>query len=268
MIGVLIVVTAFYLPLILAIVKIPKSLDKAFLIKYAVILLLCVVLYLIFFKPNVISWAEFPYFENTFERMGFYPRGIHGTKYHFMGSHDLYLYWDLFAKIALLIFLPYFFLNIKKFLDINVLFIVVYLGIMLVTDTFYDRYIMIILPFVLFALARNLRLTFSQKALMSVFILGMGFYSLQMSFDYVVRNNYVWAKALSLEVENDEILANHAWNAKFKSSAKNNKYLFSYDSLEVNPELTCCYYLVEKKSLHYPLSIFLEPNLYLYKKSN
>jgi len=56
------------------------------------------------FKPNRLAWAEFPYFQNTMERKGYYPRFIHGTKYHFAGIHDLYYYLEIVSNVIIGIF--------------------------------------------------------------------------------------------------------------------------------------------------------------------
>jgi hypothetical protein len=86
------------------------------------------------------------YLENTWERTGLYPRGILGTKYQLQFLMT-YHYWDLGSKTwlvclgALLVFFT------KKTSRFNFIFISVYLGLMLLTETFYDQYLLILIPF-------------------------------------------------------------------------------------------------------------------------
>ena len=97
----LIYLCAFLAPLVLNLVPLSKLKSSwKFLITYLLGIGVVSVLLGLFFYPNTLAWAEFPYLDNVLERKGFFPRGISGTKYHFYGIHDLYKYWGDWCKIT------------------------------------------------------------------------------------------------------------------------------------------------------------------------
>ncbi|HNV97666.1 MAG TPA: glycosyltransferase family 39 protein, partial [bacterium] len=99
-----------------------------------------------YFSPGKISWEEYPYFENTFERTGFFPRSIMGTKYYFKWNYDIFRYWDLGSKIILAMFIPVLLLSKKKVINIYSISAVGYLILMVFTEVFFDRYILPLIP--------------------------------------------------------------------------------------------------------------------------
>ena len=106
-----------------------------------------------YFAPGKISWEEYPYFENTFERTGFFPRSILGTKYYFKWNYDIYRYWDLASKVLLALLIPSLFVLRKKVVNIYSISIVGYIILMLFTQVFFDSYLLPLIPmFILFLL--------------------------------------------------------------------------------------------------------------------
>lgn len=270
-------------------------------------ILFAVFLYIVLqipFEPAAVSWGEFPYFENTWERAGFLPRDMHGTKYHFRGVYDLYLYWDILAKLLLSLFITVvvFSKNIrKKFFSLELIYIVFYLGLMFLTVTFYDRYIVIVVPVFLLWLVRLLKsddswldklfkekksrfLSFISfilqpseiKKLLLLWLGGIVFvvflfgYSYGFSSDFVFRQNYVWNRALNLAgtggVTNTKIKATTAWTEKFGKVSRY-AYIFSYDSPSVDKEKMESMVLIEEKRPSHVFNFFVNPAIYLYEKS-
>lgn len=265
--GTFVVMAAFLLPLFASFVNLKTILRSKF--KVVGFLGLSLGLYLLLnnrFEPNRISWGEFPYFENTFERTGFFPRGLHGTKYQFKGIYDLYLYWDLAAKVCLAIFISYWLLYVKDKINFPLIFIVCYLGLLSTTDVFFDRYLIMAIPFFTLLLARNNR----RFSLLLPFLAFLAFFNYQMSGDFVLANDYVWHRAERLAAEKNipkwRIQGTNAWKENYTNVVGGYFYDFSYDSQEVN-EIYRDYYEKEGEyEIRFPGSIFIEPKIFLYKK--
>jgi len=220
------------------------------------------------FKPMSVSWGEFPYFENTWERTGFMARDIIGTKYQFRGIFDLYKHWDITAKVVLSLFLSTFFLVKrlrKKILSFEAIYLSVYMMLMFLTITFYDRYILVMLPILLIWFAKMLNT--NQRVswlLMGAFALFLAFYSYNFISDFVLRESFVWEKTIKLQ---GLVSANSAWNEKNNIDTTNVRYIFSYDSPRVGGDKLEGLRLIEENRIEFPLSLFIKPNVYLYERS-
>jgi hypothetical protein len=277
--GSLLLLVAFLLPLVITTMFSAAKKAKS---KSTIVLgILIVITYVIFnflnnkYEPNKVSWGEFPYLENTFERTGFYPRGIGGTKYQFRGIFDLYKYWDLFAKIAISGLLVSLIVVGRKRLNVYGVLIMTCLGLMVVTETFYDRYLLPLVPLLILYLitALGTDLKNISKALY-LFVWGfvgfLAFYSYQFSMDFVLSNKYVWEKSTELvqtkNVEPAQVQGTNAWKLVYGGVKSKYVYDFSYDSQNVNAGYKCCYEIIEEKKIEFPLSFFIEPKVYLYKK--
>jgi hypothetical protein len=267
--AVILYLTAFSIPIL--IVVLTRVLLKTGRIKLLAIILLAVTLYLVLqipFRPMSVSWGEFPYFENTWERTGFLPRDIIGTKYQFKGIFDLYGYWDTASKIVLSIFISTLLLIKdlrKKLINFEAIYIFVYILLMFFTVTFYDRYIIIMLPVALIWLAKMFdKNRFFENILMGFFVIFIAFYSLNLTSDFVLRENYIWSRATKLQ---GEVSANSAWNEKNNINPITARYLFSYDSPKVGGNKLEGFTLIEVKDIKFPFSFFIQPRIYLYEKS-
>ena len=274
--GILIILAAFLLPFIIS-VFLEKSQLKTVITqkkKLCAFLIISIFLFITLnklFMPQEISWGEFPYFENTFERTGFYPRGVSGTKYHFMGSYDLYRFWDLAAKIGVAVLLSYILLFQRKFLNFHFIFIVVYLLLMVTVETFYDRYILILIPPAIMYLLSIQKIEFNLGQMIVKILFGffLMFLSYQFAMDFILVNKYIWNKAKEISksknIPEKRILATNAWKLNYINDERDYTYNFSYDSQVINETYRCCYYLVEVNEINYPLNIFVNPKIYLYQ---
>ena len=270
--GSLIVLASFILPILLGVIEshFPRNLKNFLVVFFTSVVLLFVASQMYF--PHEVSWGEFPYFENTFERTGFYPRGVEGTKYQFRGIFDLYKYWDIAAKLISVIALVVLVLSKKIKLNIYLIFIVLYGGLLVILERYFDRYLVNIIPFAVFYIVSVVN--FSKLKLfipvISAFLLFLIFYTLQFSLDFIKVNNYIWEKSSELvkleNISESKIYASHAWNFNYSSSKPTAMYYFTYDSTKVNPELLDSYTLHEEFKIEYPLNFFIEPKVYLYKK--
>lgn len=272
--GILIVTTSFVAGIVLqAIINAYRNTAKTKkrYLNIALLLTLAVTVFLLFgsqFKPGKISWEEYPYFENTFERTGFLPRTVQGTKYHFTANYDLFKYWDGLSKIILCLTIASFILYRKKVVNLYSIYLFGYLLLMVFTSVFFDRYILNIIPFAIlfFLYVYEINDTKIFKLVTTVFALFLIFFSTQLAIDFVVTHNYIWSKSNELVLNGtakDDIFATGAWK-KVNGISRNYKYLFTYDSPEKNPELSSTFNLIEKHPTHFPGSIFVDPAIYLY----
>jgi hypothetical protein len=227
------------------------------------------------FKPLTVSWGEFPYFENTWERTGFLSRDIAGTKYQFKGIYDLYYYWDLAAKVVLSLFLATLTFNrtlLKRLGGFEIIFILGYLALMFLTVTFYDRYLLIVIPPFMLFLAKVLddKLGFGYIPYI-IFVLFLTAYAYTFGSDFIISEKYVWTKAENLaetlNIPQSKIYANSAWNEKYSSFLNSNEYLFSYDSPEIGGEKLNGYHLIEENNIDYLFNFHINPKIYLYKNT-
>ncbi len=240
--------------------------------KIFLIFIFSAALYLILnynFKPGLISWEEFPYFENTFERTGFLPRTLSGTKYQFKYNYDLYNYVDIFSKIAVCIVVSIIVLNIRKLnLFLSATFILG-IGILFLVTEFYDRYILLLLPIFILLIVSYLKDSFFLKFSLVCFILFLGYFSFFLTKDFILTHNYVWARSeelVSKGVLPENIYSSGAWRRFYKN--QNSEFLFSYDSFSKNPSLKNDYDLVETKNIDFTGNLFIDPKIYLYQRKN
>lgn len=275
--GIILVLTSFVLPFAMRFVFNTVFENRKKALNVLVIFVSAGLLFFIlnkYFYPGKISWEEFPYFENTFERTGFFPRSILGTKYHFKWNYDIFKFWDLSAKIVLSLALPCLIFNRKKLINIYSISIFGYLLLMIFTQVFFDRYILPLVPlailFFLYVTPQVREWDDFSIFVSSCFLVFTAFISTQMAWDFVVSNNYVWGRSEGLVrdgVYPGDIRATMAWG-KLHGLSENPSFIFSFSSPEKEPEYMEKYSLFEEKSLDFKGSIFVEPTIYLYKIKN
>ncbi len=277
--GILLVTVSFILPLVIFfIIKTILNNRKSY-IKIVFILISSVFCFIIlnkYFMPGKISWEEYPYFENTFERTGFFPRSIMGTKYHFRWNYDIFKYWDIGSKIALSLLLPCIILWRKKIINIYTISVAGYLLLMIFTKIFYDRYILPLIPLciLMFLYLNSIESTKNKidkyfSVILVPFVVFTVILSSQMAIDFVNTNNYVWGKSEELVqsgIYPSEIKSTMAWY-KLYGVDTNPKYMFSFSSPNTEPKYLTNYSLKEEKDLGFKGNIFVNPRLYLYKRN-
>lgn len=273
--GILLYLSAFLWPLLFPnILKIFKLGWRKIILWLGISFLLFILLNSLY-QPMSVSWGEFPFFENVFERTGFLPRDLNGTKYFFRGNFDLYRYWESLAKTVLSGFLASLFFTplIKRFIkDPHFYLIIVYCGLMLVTYTFYDRYILFLIPSAAllllpdFALIKK-HLLWVAALFFSVFLM---YFTYFLANDYVRGLNLVWTSACELQSQGipaSKIYANRAWNTPNNSLANSSDYIFSYDSPEIKPDTLTEYKLIKEIKVDFPLNPYINSKIYLYGKN-
>ena len=185
----------------------------------------------------------------------------------------MYYYWDLVSKVLFSVFVSYVIVFRKKVVNLYSILAIVYIGMLITTETFYDRYLHIIVPVTLLFLAKEYfqenRYT---KAILFGFILFLVFFSYQLSNDFILVNKFVWNRALEISetegIDKKYIQGTNAWKLNFRNTGRDYLYNFSYDSPQVNEGYACCYTLVEEKTINFPGSIFVSPKIYLYRLNN
>lgn len=267
--GSFLLITALFLPLL-----IPR-ISRKNRIKLLIFFALGVTAYILlnkYFDPEKLSWGEFPYLENTFERKGFYPRGVLGTKYHFRYIFDLYRHWDSAAKIIFVAFLSAVILRFRKIPILWASFLIIYMGVMTVTETYYDRYLVPILPIVIFFVLDVFGYDKLQKFITLPFLAFLIFYNYQFSMDFILVNKYIWNKSEELVVTYDKepkrVQGTNAWKLKYRNPERNYVFDFTYDDPKVNKPYREWYTLEEVKNIDFPGSLWVNSKVYLYKKVN
>ncbi len=275
MYGILLVTVSFVLPFIVYFVSSTIFSRKKIFLKTLFIFGFAALLFFFlnkYFSPGKISWEEYPYFENTFERTGFFPRSILGTKYHFKWNYDIYRYWDLSSKILLAFLLPCLIFYRKKIVNIYSISILGYLVLMVFTKIFYDRYILSLVPLsILFIL----HLKPVEERLKNVFLITLvpfvvfsSILSVQMATDFIISNNYVWSRSENLVEEGispNKVRATMAWSQVYKTLGEPD-FFFSFSSPETEPDYLIDHNFFEEKGLGFKGSIFVDPAVYLYKR--
>ena len=156
-IGIAILLIAFSVPLTLTLIHkkyLPLKINRKLLF-----ITISIVLYFIIkgtFDIKATPLQQFPYFGNTYEKKGFFPRDIDSEKYHFVGIEKLYNNLESISLIILCLCTPVLLfsfikeqeMSVKLFLLSNIILSV---GVFLITPTRYDRYIISLYPtFLLF----------------------------------------------------------------------------------------------------------------------
>lgn len=267
--GSFLLVIALFLPLF-----IPRV-ERKNRTKLLIFLALAVAAYVLlnkYFEPEKLSWGEFPYLENTFERKGFYPRGVLGTKYHFRYMFDLYRHWDSVAKIIFAVFLSAVILKFRKIPILWASFLIIYMGVMTVTETYYDRYLVPVLPIVIFFVLGIFGYGRKQKFVTLPFLALLFFFNYQFSMDFILVNKYIWNKSeelvIAYEKEPKRIQGTNAWKLKYRNPERNYVFDFTYDNPKVNKPYREWYTLEEVKNIDFPGSLWVSPRVYLYRKVN
>lgn len=272
--AILFYICAFTLPMVFYFAfKSVSGRGKLFFVGF---LVSCIVAYFVlihYFEPHKLAWGEIWYLDNTLERTGFYPRGIDGARYGFRYIFVLYKYWDLLAKAAVAVFVTALvFIKKKNLLSPAFIYILVYLGVMLITQKVYDRYLLILIEMViLFFVSRIQKFPLYLFTLVLMFALFLVFYSYQFSMDFMKLNTYVWDKSAeihnTLNISRNDIMGTNSWKLLNVNPTHNYKYIFTFDSFKTKPELKCCWALVEEKTISFPFSIYVDPKIYLYKST-
>lgn len=233
------------------------------------------------FKPNRLGWQELYYLDNTLERTGFYPRGVMGTKFYFRGNYDLYKYWDLIAKVFSGFVMVSLAVSLKKLKSQAHLltFFGVYIVLMLLAEKVYDRYLPpLLLAFILImsshfnplALPKKIRLVFAGFFLS--FLGFLTFYSYQFSMDFILVNKYIWNRSQQLvdqeKIPPKLIKGTNAWKLSDYNYDRNYLYDFTFDDVSVNNKYKEQYDLIEKHTVTFPGSLWIKPDIYLYRKKN
>jgi len=268
--AIVIYMAAFLVPLVFAIAQKYISTNRKLLLPAVV---LTGVIYIAgkYFDPHVLAWGEFPYLDNIFERKGFFPRSIGGTKYYFSGIYDLYKYWEILAKIAGSTAVALFLLKVKQGLNYYLVTAAAYVFVLLIAQKTYDRYLILLLPLiVLGGLPYLSDLTKPAKSMFVVFCLFLFVLSYQFSGEFITLNRYIWTRATELSqssaVPKEQIKATNAWKLTHRNLGKDYMYDFSFDNQDVNEGYKTNYELVEVKNITFPFSLYINPTVYLYKK--
>lgn len=212
------------------------------------------------------------YFKNTVEQNGFFYGNTLGNKYELQNQDEIYFYWELIAKVALALMLVMLFINRKKLLNYYVIYTVLYLGLMSVMLSMYDRYLLVLIPVTILAvLSVKNDFRFLPKLALIVFLVWLAVIGYNFSMEFISLNNTLWNGSNDLVqshgVKPQNISAGYAWRRTFLNQSNRFKYMFYFEPKEASDELDCCFKLYGTYNINFPYSMFKDSRVYLYKRA-
>ena len=244
------------------------------LLKSGLFILSSLVVYFLFsylFNPSNTTNPNFYYLKNTVDKKGFFTGTSLGQKYGLMYEQEIYYYFELITKITLAFFITSIIFYIKRSLNFYSIFIILYLGFMTVLGGgLYDRYYLTLIPVaILFILNLAKEFNYITRFLSVISILIVSFYSYNFAMEFVILNNNIWDTSKEVSQKTDtsykRIQAGNAWNRTYYND-KFDKYRFSFEKRETDPEIKCCFKLYDTVEVNFVFNMFNDSKIYLYKR--
>lgn len=217
---------------------------------------------------NNIGWINqnMYYFKYTVAQKGFFVENLHGKKNHFAGSPLIYkiiepITWVVFSSLlAVIIFSK----NKVKFINQYTILILINFMAMLISPKIYDRYLIMYLPLTILGLYSAKKDIKLKNWPLAVWLIIMGIYSYNFSFDYLKTNNYVYNRAEELimqeNLEPRQVVATDLFRYKYPDTEKPVVYKFTYDDPS-KQDYGVNWELVERFEVDFPLSFWRERNV-------
>lgn len=262
----LVYTAALSIPLVFLLVIKKITLRKTIILALSVVA--CLLLVNKYFNPNRIGPGEFPFIQNTFTRFGYYTMNIHGTAYQYRFIYDIFTNWQLVATLLAGLIPGIFIYYIRKQNNVFFYFFGGYMMLMLLISEMFDRYLLPAFPMFIF-LALTLITPYKKIYNLFVlpFVLFLGILNYQYSMNFVLSNNYMFAKADELVktegITYSQISINRAWRKIHTGKSK--VYTFSYDSPEIGNLEEKDYKMVLRHEVTFPFNLHINPYIYLYR---
>jgi len=265
-------VVFFVLSTLSTLLKRPVVLKKLSITMFAVGLVVALLCFKGYY-PGLVGKTNLYYFHNTLDQAGFFDQDFEGARYVFTNYEVFYKFADSIAKILTVSLIAVFIWRLKKNIDFFSIFFVAHLALLIISPQLYDRYLLPLFPvFILFVLARipaNLHKALSVTVLISLVL--VGYLDYNFSMDFVLVQNYVWSKGTEIHEKNKvssaKIQSTNAWDHLYQNPTKDWLYVFNYDKPDVYTTKHPEYVLFETKKIEYPLSFYVDPYVYVYKRS-
>ncbi len=271
--GIMVYLCAFVLPLVFSASL--KGLSRSKLIISGILSLILLFLLLSFFDRLQFEKREFPYFENTFERNGFFTIDITGSKYPLPYVDNIFNLWEIISFIVLVIGLPLILMRRKVndpvFVQLGSC-ILLYFSFLLLSPMLYDRYLLPLVPlFILIVVLPHQSFSKSSISVFMAFLIFLFFLNYQFSMDFLGRNNYTWQKSESLYnsgISKTDINPGHSWRmlSLDEEQVERWDYIFRYDPISKRPKDIGDWEVIETYEVKYPFNMFEDPYIYLYKR--
>lgn len=216
--------------------------------------------------------TNFPYFDNVFNRKGFLTNDIRGTKYHYKGFFDLFVFLEYFGLILAVFLITTALFNIKQIFNFSIIYILGFMSLLAIAPRIFDRYLILLLPFFILFFIKICK-DFNSKLKRLVIIASL-FFWLILNYvylsDYIKLNNYVWEKSEQIayleKIDKKYISPTHSWRQLYDVKKSDTKYIFSYNSLNNEPNFKNKFELIETKTIDFFGSLYIKPKIYLYKR--
>ncbi len=265
----------FIIPLLIAIFYnyISKNLNKIWLV-----LALTVGIFgasLVFFSADLLRHDNMFYMHGVLVRNGFFYGTSLGTKYQIKYEDQIYNVWDIVSKVAVALTITLLILHYKKLLNYFTIYISLYIGVLSIMLITYDRYTLAFTPvaiIIFFEIFKDFKFSTVSRIIVIVGLLVTLLYSYNFTMEFITLNRYLWTRANSIYAkggtQKNKISAGYAWRRNFPNSTGTYRYLFYFQPYYTLPEnLACCYSIKETYNIKFPLSIFDDAKIYMYKKT-
>ena len=265
----LIHITAYLIPLF--IILLSRKIKRDFKLIMLLLVSVPLIIYLGSLYFNPLGWIgeRFYYLKYTVSRSGFYKEAFSSDSYKssFYYHEAIYLVWDVVSKILLISSVIVLFIRSRyeKIFNVFLIYFAGYILLMNISVKLYDRYLIPLIPIVIFMLLKEMKLKFkfAERAVLSVFILVLGFYSYNYATEYIFINNYAWVRAEEIsqmeKISPDQISVTPAWRHLY-GERDPRIYKFGYSCGEDG-----VYDVYEVKEIKHPLNFWENSIFYLCK---
>lgn len=263
--------TMFSIPLVLFLLAKVTEGKKLKLLFVLLLSGLFVILINMFFVPVNSRRIAPLYLTNTVETNGFFYGSTLGNKYKIQNEKIIFKYFAQVAQISLCIILGSLIIIRKRTINQYTVYMVLYLGVMAIMLTVYDRYYLPLVPVAILAVLHiNPRINRYFALLIFALILPVSFLTYNFSMEFVLLNNKLWAGANELVnkglAARDQISAGYAWRRTYDNATLRYKYVYYFEPRENNPDLKCCFSQLKIEDISFPYSIFDNAKIYLLKR--
>jgi hypothetical protein len=229
------------------------------------------------FYPKVLYNTNFYFFENTVTRHGFFSSLYGYNRYRFILSDSFYALWETISKIFIIpITAIGIFTAVRsiKYPNFYLMHIASFVFLLLISPYMYDRYILPLFPLTILFLFSTLhgRLASTVSLVgIGLFLIFLFLYTYNYSLDFVLKNNYIWSRSLELTRKGtilSNIYATRGWKKYFGESRNDPEFLYGYTNNDRFERINAKedYILHEQHRLEFPLNLYKDPVVNLYKR--
>lgn len=197
--------------------------------------ILSIISMILFWQTNF-PWKAFPYFPNVFTNIGYFYQGIDGSPY----GYNYSTVFTFLSTISFLFFIVFILLAIKSnyrkiFESFEFYSLVIGVFLILVNPFVFDRYLLILFPFIILLFVKLSDFHVNRKFLL-VFLFFQLLISIDYSSEFLLRQRIIWDIGHSfsdkLQINRSQIKSDHAWNSYYSVPSKDYLYQIRFYTLD------------------------------------